>query len=354
MKIAILGDTHFGVRGDSLAFHNLYKKFYSELFFPYLEEHGITNVYQLGDLFDRRKYISFQTLALCRKYFFDVMQREDIQLYTLLGNHDIAFKNTLDVNSPQLLLKEYDNVGIFDKPFHDKELGIDIIPWICQDNEAEIKDFIKRSTASICLGHFELAGYEMDRGNICHEGMSADELKKYEMVLSGHFHHKSNDGHINYVGTPYEMTWSDCDDVRGFHILDTDTRELTFIANPHRMFFKIRYNDENIDSLGEIAQAEYNHLAGKYVKIVVEKKTNAYMFDALLDTIAGVNPLDVTVVEDFTEITAEAEDVDVDQAEDTITILNKYIDGLTLPVESDKIKTVMRDVYNEAITMESM
>jgi DNA repair exonuclease SbcCD nuclease subunit len=353
MKIAILGDTHFGVRGDSLAFHNLYKKFYSELFFPYLEENGINTIYQLGDLFDRRKYISFQTLALSRKYFFDVMQQKRIQFYTLLGNHDITFKNTLEVNSPQLLLKEYQNVCIFDKPFQDKELGIDIIPWICQDNEAEIKDFIKRSTATICFGHFELAGYEMDRGNICHEGMNAVELKKYETVLSGHFHHKSNDGHINYVGTPYEMTWADCDDVRGFHILDTDTRELTFVANPHRMFFKIRYNDENIESLGEIAQADYSDLAGKYVKIVVEKKTNAYMFDTLLDEIAKANPLDVTVVEDFTEITAEAEDVDVDQAEDTITILNKYIDNLTLPVESDKIKTVMRDVYNEAIAMES-
>jgi DNA repair exonuclease SbcCD nuclease subunit len=353
MKIAILGDTHFGVRNDSLAFHNLYKKFYAEVFFPYLEEHGIKNVYQLGDLFDRRKYISFQTLALCRKYFFDVMQRKEIQFYTLLGNHDIAFKNTLEVNSPQLLLQDYENICIFDQPFHDEELGIDIIPWICQDNEAEIQDFIKRSSAHICLGHFELAGYEMDRGNICHEGMDAIELKKYEMVLSGHFHHKSNDGHINYVGTPYEMTWSDCDDVRGFHILDTETRELTFIVNLHRMFHKIRYNDEGIDSLGEIAQADYSNLAGKYVKIVVEKKTNAFMFDTLLDEIAKVNPLDVTVVEDFTEITTEAEEAEVDQAEDTITILNKYIDGLTLPVESDKIKTLMRDVYNEAIAMET-
>jgi DNA repair exonuclease SbcCD nuclease subunit len=354
MKIAILGDCHFGVRSDSLAFHNLYKKFYTEVFFPYLEENGINIVYQLGDLFDRRKYISFQTLALCRKYFFDVMRDKNISFYTLLGNHDIAFKNTLDVNSPQLLLKEYENICIFDKPHSDKEFGIDIIPWICQDNEAEIADFIKRSTASICLGHFELAGYEMDRGNICHEGMNASVLKKYEMVLSGHFHHKSNDGHINYVGTPYEMTWSDCDDVRGFHILDTDTHELTFITNPHRMFYKIRYNDENINSLSEISQQNISDFAGKYVKIVVEKKTNAYMFDTFLDEIAQVSPLDVTVVEDFTEITSEADDIDVDQAEDTISILYKYIDNLTLPVESDKIKTVMRDIYNEAIAMESV
>ena len=206
MKIAILGDTHFGMRGDSIAFHNLYKKFYKEVFFPYLEEHGIQNVYQLGDLFDRRKYISFQTLALSRKYFFDVMKEKNIQFFTLLGNHDITFKNTLEVNSPQLLLKEYDNIHIFDKPFNDKELGIDIIPWICQDNEAEIREFIKNSSNQICFGHFELQGFEMDRGNVCHEGMDPQILSRYELVLSGHFHHKSQNGNILYVGTPGEMT----------------------------------------------------------------------------------------------------------------------------------------------------
>ena len=44
--------------------------------------------------------------------------------------------------------------------------------------------------------------------------------------------------------------------------------------------------------------------------------------------------------------------VDIDQAEDTMTILNKYVDGLTLPVESDRIKTVLRDVYSQALSME--
>ena len=351
MKIAILGDTHFGMRGDSLAFHNLYKKFYTEIFFPYLEEHGIKNVYQLGDLFDRRKYISFQTLALSRKYFFDIMKEKNIQFFTLLGNHDITFKNTLEINSPQLLLKDYPNVWIFNKP-HTSEFGFDIIPWICQDNEDEVKDFIKRSKSEICLGHFELAGYEMDRGNICHEGMSSSELKRYETVLSGHFHHKSSDGHIVYVGTPGEMTWADCGDERGFHIFDTETRELTFIPNPYKMFYRIKYNDDDT-SYDRIVNADYSEYSGKYVKIVVEKKNNAFLFDTLLDTIAKVNPLDVTVVEDFSDITIENNQVDVDQAEDTITILNKYIDGLTLPVDSSIIKSVMRDVYNEAVAMET-
>lgn len=349
MKIAILGDTHFGMRGDSIAFHNHYKDFYLNTFFPYLVDHGIRTVFQLGDLFDRRKYISFQSLALCRNYFFDEIYRLDLELHTLLGNHDITFKNTLEINSPELLLQDYTNVYVYNEPCSWN--GIDIIPWICKDNELEIMDFIKRSQNQVCFGHFELAGFEMDRGNVCHEGMDPSILNKYDLVLSGHFHHKSNSGSIVYVGTPGEMTWADYNDERGFHIFDTETRELTFIPNPEKMFHKIKYNDDEL-FYNDIVNADYANLNNKFVKIVVEKRNNTFLFDTLLDSIAKVNPLEVSVVEDFSEITDNVE-VDIDQAEDTMTILNKYVDGLSLPVESDKIKTVLRDVYNEALSMET-
>jgi hypothetical protein len=181
--------------------------------------------------------------------------------------------------------------------------------------------------------------------------MDAELLKKYDIVLSGHFHHKSSKGNITYVGTPYEMTWADYNDERGFHIFDTETRELTFIANPNKMFYKIHYNDDDM-YYNDIVNADYSYLAGKHLKIVVEKRNNSFLFDTLIDSITKVAPQELSVVEDFSEI-VNAEDIDVDQAEDTITILNKYVDGLTLPVESDKIKTVLREVYNEAMSMES-
>ena len=237
---------------------------------------------------------------------------------------------------------------LYDKP--SMWMGVDVIPWICKDNELEIMDFIKRSQNQVCFGHFELAGFEMDRGNICHEGMDPSILNKYDLTLSGHFHHKSNSGSIVYVGTPGEMTWADYNDERGFHVLDTETRELTFIPNPEKMFHKIKYNDDEL-YYNDIVNADYSHLSGKFLKIVVEKRNNSFLFDSLIDAITKVAPLEIAVVEDFSEITENVE-VDIDQAEDTITILNKYVDGLTLPVESDKIKTVLRDVYSQALSME--
>ncbi len=232
-------------------------------------------------------------------------------------NQYFEFPNTLEVNSPDLLLRDYkDHVILYDKPT--EWMDIDIIPWICKDNELEIADFIKRSDKHVCFGHFELAGFEMDRGNICHDGMDPSVLNKYDLVLSGHFHHKSNNGSIVYVGTPGEMTWSDYNDDRGFHILDTETRELTFVQNPDKMFYKIKYNDDEM-YYNDIVNTDYSYLNGKFLKIVVEKRNNSFLFDTLIDTITKVAPLEVAVVEDFSEITDNVE-VDIDQAEDTMVL----------------------------------
>lgn len=351
MKIAILGDSHFGMRGDSLDFHRHAQKFYDNVFFPYLIENKIDRVYQLGDLFDRRKFINFNSLYQCRKYFFDKLRDNNIKLFTLLGNHDIAYKNTLEVNSSQLLLNEYKNVFVIDRP--DVEVidgvAIDIIPWICDDNQKEVFDYIERSKAQICFGHFEIDGFEMDRGNVYHGGLDKSKLSKYDVVLSGHFHHKSDDGQIFYVGTPYEITWSDYNDPRGFHIFDTKTRELEFIANPHRMFHKVIYDDAQTD-FEYWKNFDYDALKECYVRVVSLNKQNPYLFDNVIDNLYKSGAADISIVEDFKD--AAVEDDIVDEAEDTMTILGKYIDNLTLDVEPDRLKTIMRQVYIEALNTE--
>ena len=207
MRIAILGDTHFGMRNDSAVFNELARKFYTDVFFPYIDGR-VGAVIQLGDLFDRRKYVNFNTLATAKEYFFAPLAMNCISLYVLIGNHDIFYRNTLRVNSPQLLLSDYMNIKIIDKPsvVNFGDMNIDIIPWICEENEKEVAAFIAESKNSILFGHLELAGFEMDRGNFCHEGMDVGLFAKYEQVVSGHFHHRSSRGNILYTGVPYQMT----------------------------------------------------------------------------------------------------------------------------------------------------
>jgi DNA repair exonuclease SbcCD nuclease subunit len=353
MKLCILGDTHFGMRGDSLEFHKHYEKFYNDVFFPYLIDNKIDTVFQLGDLFDRRKFINFNSLYLARKYFFNKLKQNNIKFYTLLGNHDVTYKNTLEVNSSQLLLNEYDNITIFDD-FATLEFDgvpIDIVPWLCDDNQSSIFDRIKESKSQLCFGHFEIDGFEMDRGNVCHGGIDRNNLSKYDKVLTGHFHHKSDDGHIYYVGTPGEMTWADYNDPRGFHIFDTATREMEFIQNPYRMFHKLNYDDGEQD-FEHWKSYDYNALKETYVKVVVLNKQNPYLFDNVIDNLYKAGVSDISIVEDFSDNLIDMEQEIVDQAEDTMTILSKYIDNLTLNVNNEKLKTLMRELYVEALNTE--
>lgn len=343
-----------GMRGDSMDFHKYAQKFYENVFFPYLIENNIKVVYQLGDLFDRRKYINFNTLHLAKKYFFDKFEEYDIQLITLLGNHDVYFRDTLAVNSSEQLLFGYKNVRILSdfETVNINGLEVDIIPWICEENQEQIFKKIKASKAKVSMGHFEINGFEMDRGNVFEGGtLDRDQLKKYKKVLSGHFHHKSDDGHIFYVGTPYEMTWSDYNDPRGFHIFDTKTLDLEFIKNPYQMFQKITYDDEVMD-VEYWKTFDYAQYKDSYVKIIVLNKNNTYLFDNLIDNLYKANVLDIGVVEDFTEMTNDFDDEVVNQAEDTMTILSAYIDSQNINVDANKLKSVMREIYIEALNMD--
>lgn len=353
MKIVILGDTHFGARSDSLDFHRYFGKFYDEVFFPFLKENNITTVFQMGDLFDRRKYINFNSLYLSRKYFFDKLKENNITLHALLGNHDIAFRNTLEVNSPVLLLKDYDNIFVYEdfSTVSFDGVDVDVVPWICDDNEEDIFGKIKDTKSQICFGHFEISGFEMDKGHVCDIGIDKKSLAKYDVVLSGHFHHKSSDGNITYVGTPYEMTWADCGDPKGFHVFDTETRDMQFCRNPLVMFNKIYYNDEETD-FEYWKNYDYQKLKDGYVKVVVVNKQNPYLFDQVLDSLYKNGVADLSIVEDFSDIYESTDDDDIDQAQDTITILSNYIDNLELEVETDKLKSIMRELYVEALNVE--
>ena len=354
MKIALINDTHFGARQDNPAINEFIYKFWEGTFFPYLKENNIKNILHLGDFVDRRKFINYVTLSHLRRRFMDVVRSEGIHMDVIVGNHDVPYKNTNEVNAVNELFREYANINLFSDPTEIVYDGLEValLPWINHGNIQESIDFIKNTSAQFLFGHLELAGFEMDRGNICHEGMDAGLFKKFEAVMTGHFHHKSTNGNIHYLGNQYELTSADYNDQRGFHVFDTETRELEFVPNPNQIFFKINYNEEDL-TYQEIVEADYSKYKSTYVKIVVQKKTNQFLLDALIDHLTKASPLDISVVEDFTELLS-TDDTEIDEAEDTITILNKYIDSLTLPVDSGKMKGILYQVYNEALELENV
>jgi DNA repair exonuclease SbcCD nuclease subunit len=349
MKVAIITDQHFGARNDSIAFLDFYQEFYDNTFFPSLDAAGIDNVLILGDTFDRRKYVNFYSLDRAKKMFFDKLEERGIKLFMIAGNHDTYFKNTNEVNSPELLLAEYTNISLVSSAMDITvgETPICFVPWICPENYDSSLETINESKAEICVGHFEIAGFAMYRGMESHEGLSKDMFKKFDMVFSGHYHHRSDDGHIYYLGNPYELTWQDFNDPRGFHLFDLQTRELEFIRNPYTMFERTEYDDSLVDP----SIQSYQHLKNKYVKVVVVNKNDLYKFDKFITKVYDSNPYEVKIIEDFSEYSEGEIDSDIN-LEDTLDVLSTYVESIETDYDKEKIKTFMKSLYTEAINLE--
>lgn len=348
MRVAIITDQHFGARSDSQAFLDFYEKFYDNTFFPALEDNEIKTVLILGDTFDRRKYVNFYSLGRAKKMFFDKLAEKDIDVIMIAGNHDTYFKNTNEINSPELLLKEYKNIQIIDEAVTLDVHGTEVcfVPWVCTDNFDHSMQTMKDTSAEICMGHFEIAGFAMYRGMQSNEGFTADTFKKFDMVFSGHYHHRSNDNHIYYLGNPYELTWQDYNDPRGFHLFDLNTRSLDFIQNPYTMFARLEYDDtgvlEDLDALD---------LQGKYVKLVVVNKTDYYKFDKYVQKLYNKGCAEIKIVEDLSEFNEGEVSSDIN-LEDTLDVLSNYIDSVQTDADKEKIKTFMRTLYTEAVNIE--
>ena len=352
MKIALVTDQHFGARNDSQKIARHMQQFYDNVFFPYIDKHKIDTVINLGDTFDRRKYISFTSLKSSREMFFQPLADRGIHMHVIVGNHDSVYKNTLEVNSIDLLLEEYDNITTYVQPDVVEFDGskIMLVPWICDANEEQTFVMADKTDAQILLGHLELSGYEMSKHVVLDHGISDSWLKKFDLVCSGHFHHKSAHGNINYLGTEYEMTWSDYDDQKGFHILDTDTRTIEFIPNPHTLFNKIWYDDTNLDMAGLLEQTkDFSKFENKIVKVIIKTKDNPTLFDLYIEKLEQVNPMQVQVVQDHLHLDLEDDEDIIDEAEDTLTILNTYVDNLEIKNEKNELQSLLRALYDEAL-----
>lgn len=359
MKVAIITDQHFGARNDAPLFLDYYEKFYNETFFPTLEKEKIETVLILGDTFDRRKYVNFYSLKRTKDMFFDKLADKNINVWMLAGNHDTYYKNTNDVNSVDLLLREYDNITVIDSPqtihldYANTSHDICMMPWICPENHTQSMDELKNTSATICMGHFEIAGFAMHRGMPSQEGLDRGTFRKFTHTFSGHYHHKSTADGIFYLGNPYQLTWQDYGDDRGFHLFDLDTGDLEFVVNPNQMFHRVVYDDK-AETIEQITKRDMAPYANKYIKVVVINKTNPYLFDKFMNNLYNVNPADISIVEDVMDLSELDEDDVVDEAEDTITILNKYIDSVAEEnIDNDKLKTLVKELYVEALNTET-
>lgn len=353
-KVAIITDTHYGIRNDSIHFLDYFKKSFDELFFPYLQENGIKHIIHLGDLVDRRKYINFLTAKRLRNDFLDKL--ENFETHFIMGNHDVYYKNVNQVNALDELVENRYGVNIYSTATEINIDGCDILllPWICDENYEESLNAIKKSKSQICMGHLEINGCEMLKGHLCDHGLNHKIFSKFDLVCSGHFHHRSNRDNIHYIGAFCEHNWSDYNGSRGFVIFDTETRQIEFIKNTFRMFHMIFYDDANDKDIFEtIKNSNYENLENCYVKIMCKTKSNPFAFDQMMEKLYKASPADIIVIEDPKNYDISDDEI-VDETQDTSTLLRNYIQGLDLPVEKDKVQKYIKKIYDEALQVQDV
>ena len=340
MKILLITDQHFGVRNDNLHFVEHYRKFYSNIVIPFIKASGIKEIINLGDTFDKRRSINYMSLEAAKEMWFDPVKELGCKMTALIGNHDIYYKNTLRINSPEELLGGYD-IDVIDEPTTRNYDGTDILflPWICDENYDRTLRSITESTAPVCMGHLELNGFEAHPGHVMDKGIDMNIFSKFNKVFSGHYHTKSNKNNCYYLGNPYQLYWNDYGQKRGFHVFDTETLRTTFYRNPFDTFHKLYYN-------GGVTIPPEEEIKGTFVKLIVEDKGDYTKFDYFVRQLQDIGLADLKIVEDLS-VDIEGGDVVV-ETEDTITLLDNYIDDIELKVDKSNIKNIMRSLYMEA------
>lgn len=337
---------HWLARNASKNFNDFFIQNWNEFYIPLLKKHKVKNIIQLGDMFDDRRKVNTHILDECKQKHFSVMEKEGFQYHVLIGNHDIYWRESLDVNTPSLVLNEYKNISVYSKPTTIEFDGttIDMIPWICKENEEEVFEFIRKSKSDICAGHFELSGFSMYKGFEAKTGLSQNIFEKFERTWSGHYHTRTTQGNITYVGVPYEMTWQDYNDPKGIHIFDTETRELKFYPTPFTIHEKIEYDDTRDRNFN------YDHLKGKYVRVIVAEKNDLVKYDAFTARLNSIGCLDIKYIES-NQILHKTELDDEIRVDDTLSIGLNYIDKSDTDLNKDNIKKYFETLFMEAVSL---
>jgi DNA repair exonuclease SbcCD nuclease subunit len=297
-KILLVGDVHAGVRLDSEIFLDTFKKFYTEFVPSVIDKHNIKHVFTLGDLFDNRNSLNVKTINVVYECLSFLEEKyPDVTFHFLVGNHDIYYRNTRDINSLKII-ESFKNVNVISE-IQDFEFGdrkILACPWLVNNEEMEQ---VFEKEADVCLGHFEINGFQMVEGIVETNGLSQSKFRdNFSLTFSGHFHLRDETQKgIIYVGGPYQTTWADWNDNKGVYVLDLDTLDFEFEENK----ISPKYQKVFLSILKKNGVSIKEVVPNNFVSLVLDEKIECKTLDKLNDIIANLKPLEFNVVEGLLE-----------------------------------------------------
>jgi len=353
-KIAIITDTHFGVQDSSQMVHDANEKFFGEVFFPKIDQLGIETVLHLGDLTHKRQSISFWTAHNMRCTFFHPLADRRLHLYGVVGNHDSYYRDTLQVNSWRELAGWLPRIHVIEFPTETTigDCRFLLLPYSTKENQGAIQGAMAATSARVAAGHLDIQGFLYRKGVLSEKGFRAGEFSRFELVLSGHYHKKQTKGNITYLGSHSQQDWSDFGDERGFHVLDTSSLELEFVPNPYNLYEAFVYDDVGFEDFG-LLPGDYEKYRGKHVKVIVKNKENPFLFDSIIGQLEKGGPAGVQIVDDHKNANLVTDEEVLEGTEDTITAIKKYVEGVETQADKARVESLVLDLYNEALNLES-
>ena len=285
-KIACISDLHIGVHQSNSVWHNITLNFIT-WFKKQLKEKGIKDIVICGDINNDRNEIPLSSMCVVNKVF---NMLKEFNIFVLVGNHDAYYRDRSDINSIALL-DGWDNITVLDDvvTFDQFDNKITFAPWAA--------DLERIPPSDIVFGHFGITGFKMSKGKICAEGINSNDIiDKGNLVISGHFHlreeRKYRNGTILYLGSPYELSWGECGDPKGFYIVDLISKKFDFMENTvspkHK---KIRLSE--LLATKKITKDIKKEFPGNFISFIVDQDVNTDKIDALVNRLSALKPISI-------------------------------------------------------------
>jgi len=265
----VIGDNHWGKKQFSKELFQSQMELYEKQIIPYMKENNIKTIIHLGDLFDNRIMVDISFLNDFIDKFLKLLEVHDITFITIVGNHDIYYKNTLDVSIVKYLDKFYKNVIVVDRTISVN--GITFIPWIVDKSQ------IPSVREKIVMGHFEFKNIDPHFDG----DLDPRIFSECDLVISGHYHNFSRKENIVYAGTPYQLSFGEFGENKGFYELDMKNQmDFTFIPNStNKRFLKLHYNNGQMLLKGMNEDLEFDKDSLDELKVILEKNIFKFIID---------------------------------------------------------------------------
>ncbi|MDX9694613.1 MAG: metallophosphoesterase [Bacteroidales bacterium] len=322
MKRLIVGDLHFGVNEGNKKFLD-YQKKSLQWIIELSKDPDIYSVDFLGDIFDNRNHLSHSSIDLFNWFFDEIGSKVGI---IIVGNHDCPYKNTNKNNSVSLLnqkyfLADHEIIEVNDRVY---------VPWVNKENQEDFTIALKKTKAKICFGHFDISGFDMIKGVTSkQDSISRDLLRKFDQVISGHYHNFSRKENIIYIGSPYQINFSDLG-VKKF-VATLENSNLEFIENPYVYFVNEKIESEDV-------LPDIDFLIDKKVKLDINCE-RTIKIEKWLAKLIEVNN-DVKINDNFSFISVNEKNVNVK----TENFLDMWKDFLEEGIED---KEELNDLFME-------